>query len=92
MAYTRSIVVAALYDKSLRLSHEQLSKSSALTLMNADVEGIQDSIAMMHDIWASVIEFGLGLFILATFIGPACVLMVFPTLCTSIAARYLSPV
>jgi hypothetical protein len=83
-------VIAALYEKSLKLSHEQLSKSSSLTLMNADVDGILDSLAMIHDIWASVIEFGLGLFILATFIGPACVLMVIPTTCKFSATRYLS--
>jgi hypothetical protein len=50
-----------------------------LTLMSVDIEGIEDCLFMIHDIWASIIEFGVGIFILASVMGPSCVFVLVPT-------------
>ncbi|KAJ3494698.1 hypothetical protein NLG97_g3915 [Lecanicillium saksenae] len=67
----------------MRLSTVELEKSAAVTLMTADVTGVQDGLSYIHDTWSAVIELGLGLFALYTFVGYACFLLFIPS---SIAA------
>ncbi len=74
----RGALSAAVYDKMLRLTHDELQKSAAVTLVNTDMSNIEELVPLFHDIWASVVQLGLGIYILATLVGPACVLMLIP--------------
>lgn len=84
----RGMLLAALYNKSLRLSTDELSKVAVLTLMSTDVNGIQGLISLSYESWARVIEVGLGLGILAVFIGPSCIFTLIPAIISSILSTF----
>lgn len=81
--FARGILGAAIYDKTLKLSGEQLQKFEAATLTTTDMESIQEMIKLFHDMWASALELGVSVYILASIIGPAAFLVLIPTLCES---------
>lgn len=85
---TRGMLVAALYHKSLRLSTDELSKSAVLTLMSTDLNSVQGLISLLYESWARFIEVGLGLGILAAFIGPACIFTLIPASITSVFSTF----
>lgn len=74
------MLIAAIYDKMLRLTPEELDNSAAATLISSDMTNIERLVPFSHNIWASIMELILGMFILSIFAGPAAVLMVFPAL------------
>ena len=72
------MLTVAIYDKMLHLSHEVLAESAAITLMSTDLTGLERLIPLFHDVWAAVVELGLGLAILGRITGPSCVLFFVP--------------
>jgi hypothetical protein len=78
----RGILAAAIYDKTHRLSYNKLKDSAAVTLMSTDIAGVKLVDSTFHDVWASVIAIGLGIFVLANMLGPACVLILGPAVGT----------
>ena len=74
----RGILATAIYDKTHRLSYNKLKDSAAVTRMSTDIAGVKLVISMFHDIWASLIAVGLGIFVLAKMLGPASVLILGP--------------
>ena len=74
------MLIAAIYDKMLRLTPRELDNSAAVTLISSDMTNIERIVPFFHNIWASIMELILGIFILSTFAGPAAALMVFPAL------------
>ncbi len=81
--FARGILGAAIYDKTMKLSGEQLQKFEAATLTTTDMESIQHAIQILHDVWASALELGVSVYILATITGPAAFLVLIPTVCKS---------
>lgn len=79
----RGILVFAIYNKLQRLTIDQLENSAAVTLMTTDMAGFQEGLGLMHSTWASLVELGLGIYALYTFVGYACFLIFIPS---SIAA------
>ncbi|KAM0664858.1 hypothetical protein ACQRIU_006716 [Beauveria bassiana] len=79
----RGILVFAIYNKLQRLTIDQLENSAAVTLMTTDMAGVQEGLGYMHSAWASLVELGLGIYALYTFVGYACFLIFIPS---SIAA------
>lgn len=71
----------AIYEKMFKLSYKELSKSAAVSLMSTDMSGIEMLVNLFYSIGASVVELSLGLYILATIVGPTCVLVFVPALC-----------
>lgn len=71
MISIRAIVVSVIYHKSLRLSAETLKKSAAITLVNTDTQAIYQLVNFSYDTCASIVEVGLGLTMLAKFVGTA---------------------
>ena len=67
----RSALVTTIYGKTVELSTIALDESAAVTLMSTDVERICDSLAQLHEIWASIIEIALGIWLLTNQIGLA---------------------
>ncbi|KAJ6789938.1 hypothetical protein PWT90_07566 [Aphanocladium album] len=85
---TRGILVTAILHKALKLSHTQLKKSAALTLMTVDIETLNFTITTFHDLWASVFELGLAIYMLARLIGGACFFVLIPAVIASIVSSY----
>lgn len=54
-------------------------EAAAVTLMSTDVDGIASGIQEMHEIWASILELAVAVYLLERQIGPACFLVVIPT-------------
>lgn len=75
----RGILVVAVYDKAQRLSIDELDKSAAVTLMTTDIAGVQDGLGYLHSTWSSMVELGLGIYALYTFVGYACFLIFIPS-------------
>ncbi|KAH7386613.1 hypothetical protein BKA64DRAFT_581162, partial [Cadophora sp. MPI-SDFR-AT-0126] len=55
---------------------------AAITLMSTNVDGIATSIQLMHEIWVSVVELFITVYLLERQIEPACFLVVIPTILT----------
>ena len=54
---------------------------AAVTLMSADIDGIANGLQNLHELWAAILEMGLGVYLLTRQIGAACFLIVIPTVC-----------
>lgn len=74
------MLASAIYDKMLRLSYEQLSESTAVTLISTDLSGLERIVPQLPSMLISLIEIGLGLTILSTMLGSSCVVIVIPNL------------
>lgn len=76
----RGILIISIYDKLQRLGVDKLADSAAVTLMSADVGGFQQAMVIFHSTWASLLELGLGIYVLYRFVGYACFLIFIPTI------------
>ncbi|EJP64369.1 Multidrug resistance-associated protein 4 [Beauveria bassiana] len=85
---TRGILVTAILHKALKLTHTQLKKSAALTLMTADIETLTFTITTFHDLWASAFELALAIFMLAKIIGGACFFVLIPAVLSAMVSSY----
>lgn len=74
----RGGLVALIFARALELDAATAKDSAAVTLMSTDIDGIASALQKVHDIWASVIELGLAVFLLERQIGPACFLILIP--------------
>ncbi|KAF2814016.1 P-loop containing nucleoside triphosphate hydrolase protein [Mytilinidion resinicola] len=64
IAKLRGTLVGLLYRKTLTLSSSALKESEAVTLMNADVERITAGLRQVHELWASLFEIALSVWLL----------------------------
>lgn len=78
------------YEQTLALQPEDLNDSAALTLMGTDVERAISNLQSIHELWASVIEVGIALWLLARQLGVACLVPLVIALCKCISQYYLS--
>ncbi|RCI13536.1 hypothetical protein L249_5547 [Ophiocordyceps polyrhachis-furcata BCC 54312] len=89
----RGGLIALIFAKVVEL--EAAEDSAAVTLMSTDIDGITGGLQDIHDIWASFIELGLGMFLLERQVGAACLFVLFPAVVSSIAtarvARGIGP-
>jgi ATP-binding cassette, subfamily C (CFTR/MRP), member 1 len=67
-----------IFKKSLELDAKEAKDNDAVTLMSTDIEGIASGIKDMHEIWASIIELAVPVYLLARQVGPACFLVIIP--------------
>ena len=86
----RGSLVQAIYAKTLRTASYDLNESAAVTLMSNDLQRITDGLSQMHELWASVIEVAIGVWLLFrefgwALVGPLAVTLatVFGTMVTS---------
>jgi hypothetical protein len=77
----RGMLVSAIFTHTLQLDQATAKKSAAVTLMSTDVNSIEAGFVMMHDLWAGVLEVGIGFYLLSRYVGAATVLVVIPTIC-----------
>ncbi|KAI1844325.1 hypothetical protein JX266_009419 [Neoarthrinium moseri] len=81
----RGGLVALIFSKVLNLDATTAKASAAVTLMSTDIDGIASGISSIHDIWASVIELGLAVYLLQRQVGAACFLILMPAVLSSLA-------
>ncbi|EQB58417.1 ABC transporter [Colletotrichum gloeosporioides Cg-14] len=60
----RAGLIDMVFRKTVSLKADDLKDSAAVTLMGTDVERIVTTFAMFHEIWASVVEVGIAVFLL----------------------------
>ncbi|PYH48181.1 ABC transporter-like protein [Aspergillus saccharolyticus JOP 1030-1] len=69
----RGGLISLLYDKTLKLNVESITDSAAITLMTTDIDGIATNWVNVHEIWASPLDVGIGIYLLKRKLGVACV-------------------
>ncbi|KAE8381911.1 putative multidrug resistance protein [Aspergillus bertholletiae] len=79
----RGSMIALLYNRSLTLQVGLCTESAALTLMSTDIDNIIDLLENIVDIWARLVEIGIGIWLLARQIGGICVT---PLIVTAVCA------
>lgn len=75
----RGALVALIYKKIFRLQSD-VTASAAVTHMSTDIDSIAIALEGMHDTWASMVEIGVGAFILSRYVGGATFLVAIPAL------------
>lgn len=68
----RGGLISMLFAKSSFLEANKADSASSLTLMSADIERITNGWQTMHEIWASVIEIAIAIYLLERQLGVAC--------------------
>lgn len=66
-----------IFDKTMRVEPSSFDSAEAVTLMSADIDRIAMSMSLVHEIYASVLETGVGIWLMYTFIGLAMVVPMF---------------
>ena len=77
----RGGLVALIFGKAIELDAATAKDTAAVTLMSTDIDGIAAGVTSIHDVWASVIELGIGQYLLQRQVGPACVLFLILAVC-----------
>jgi ATP-binding cassette subfamily C (CFTR/MRP) protein 1 len=67
----RGSLLTLIFDKTLRICTSAVSDAAAVTLMSADIERIGSGLREMHELYSSVIELGLALWLLERLLGVA---------------------
>ena len=70
-----------IFVKATSLDAATASDTASVTLMSTDVDGIASGLQKIHDMWASIIELGLGIYLLERYVGAACFLLIIPAVC-----------
>lgn len=76
-----------IYDRTLLLQDGVYDESAAISLMSTDVDRIADSMDVIHEVWAELIEVALGIWLLARQLGWVCVLPVVVVACKLIGIK-----
>lgn len=72
----RSMLITAIYQKSLRLSITDSSEAAAITLMTADIEGLSSLISLVYETAAMFVIIALGIWALAVYVEQASIFTV----------------
>lgn len=65
--------MSLIYLKSLELPAEMNDEAAAVTLMSTDVDRVAMSTELAYEIWARLIEIGIGTWLLERQMGAICV-------------------
>ena len=76
----RGGLVTLVFGKTMELD-AVADKSATLTLMSTDVERIGTGLALVHELWASLIELTLSIWLLEKQIGVACIAPIVVAIC-----------
>lgn len=69
VAMARGCLVSAVYDKTTESQILAGDDAAAITLMSTDIERVMGGMEYMHDMWANVLEVGLGCWLLQRKLG-----------------------
>lgn len=76
----RGVVISEIFKKTLAIDQPKAKELAAATLMTTDVEGIALGLPKFHETIASIIEVGVGIYLLTTTVGKASFLIIFPAI------------
>ena len=68
----RGGLISMMFAKTSSLESNAVDSAQALTLMSADIERITNGWQTMHEIWASIIEIAIAIYLLERQLGAAC--------------------
>lgn len=68
----RGGLVSLLYNKTAELRIGTVDPTASLTLMSSDIQRMTETLTLVHDLWCSVIEIGIAMFLLYLDLGAAC--------------------
>ncbi|KAK0627622.1 P-loop containing nucleoside triphosphate hydrolase protein [Immersiella caudata] len=80
----RGALVGIIFKKTVGLGEKGLEDAAPVTLMSTDVEGIEYGLAFIHDMWASPVEVGVGIYLLYAEIGLPCFLVIIPIVVSTV--------
>jgi ATP-binding cassette subfamily C (CFTR/MRP) protein 1 len=69
MAMFRGAMIGLIHARSLKLADSSHDDFAAITLMSTDVDIICDAIPTVFEVWAQLIEVGIGFWLLARQLG-----------------------
>ncbi|KAB5575558.1 P-loop containing nucleoside triphosphate hydrolase protein [Coniochaeta sp. 2T2.1] len=73
LAMLRGTLISAIFSRSTGLATGDVDDSAAVTLMSSDVDAIIRAWREFHEIWATMIQIPVAVWLLSTHIGWACV-------------------
>ncbi|KAF2670115.1 multidrug resistance-associated protein [Microthyrium microscopicum] len=85
----RSGLISMVYDHTISLKADDLADSSAITLMGTDVDRIVNSLRVIHELWAAVLEVSIAIWLLE---GRLWVASLVPVLISLVAVGGMIPV
>ena len=68
----RGGLISMMFAKTSSMDSNTVDPAQALTLMSADIERITNGWQTMHEIWASIIEIAIAIYLLERQLGAAC--------------------
>lgn len=71
-------MIPLIFQKTVKLAHHAAADAAGVTLMSTDIDGIATGLLSMHDLWANLVEIGLGIYLLQRQVGAACIFVVIP--------------
>ncbi|KAJ4151482.1 hypothetical protein LMH87_012178 [Akanthomyces muscarius] len=88
VTHVRGGLITMMLDKGLSLPQQEASKSSVLTLMSTDMEGIAAGLPDLHELFFTPFELGLGIYFLSRFVGKSCFVVIAPLAASTIATYF----
>lgn len=76
--------------KIFTLDQLALRRLSALTLMSTDLNLADKGLSQFHEVWAAIVGLGVGIGVLAWFVGPAAVVVLIPAAITTYVSYLVS--
>ena len=81
VAMVRGCLVTAVYEKTIQSQILAGDDAAAITLMSTDIERITTGLGVLHDMWADLLQAGLGCWLLQRKLGFAFLAPVIVVLC-----------
>ena len=69
----RGGLISLIYSKTLEVDVSVLSNAAAMTLMTSDIDSIVRGWTNAHEIWASLVDVGIAIYLLESRLGIACI-------------------
>jgi hypothetical protein len=84
----RGGLVSLMFKKTLRLKTASIKDNAPVTLMSTDMDVIAGAGETFHDIWGSLVDLPVGIYLLYRQVGVPSLFVLIPTVCSySAAAR-----
>lgn len=80
----RGSLVTLIFEKTLRMSTTAVGDSGAITLMSTDIERISSCLREIHEVYCSLIEISLSLWLLARLFNLAIIAPTVFVICKSL--------
>ncbi|CAK7207178.1 hypothetical protein SEUCBS139899_009986 [Sporothrix eucalyptigena] len=81
-------LVGLIHNRCLTIADGVLDESAAVTLMSNDAEAATNGGDLVHELWSQVLEFGMGMYLLAGELGWVCILPLVVVLGISRGVQY----